>query len=187
MKKSMPLLVTTGKSNFDPKSGMSSCERVLEALGYHWENLGRHKDYPAPNPDGPQFRSLGLSIASWHINPKFYQKFFWGRRALLSITRSTTRSGRTAPRLLRWHPHLGPAGRTQGEEVRHQTRRGGDRRSDDRSGGQSVMPRKIASSYGLSRRLRLADGSSPMATTRRSGSSASSSCGRTNIATMPGR
>jgi hypothetical protein len=76
---------TTGKDNFDPKSGMSSVERVLEALGYHWENLGRHKDHPAPNPDGPQFRSLGLSIASWHINPKFYAKFFWGRRALLSI------------------------------------------------------------------------------------------------------
>jgi hypothetical protein len=75
----------TGKDNFNPKSGMSSCERVLEALGYHWENLGRHKDHPAPNPDGPQFRSLGLSIASWHINPKFYAKFFWGRRALLSI------------------------------------------------------------------------------------------------------
>jgi hypothetical protein len=76
---------TTGKSNFGRKCGMSSSERVLEALGYHWENLGRHKDHPAPNPDGPQFRSLGLSIASWHINPKFFAKFFWGRRALLSI------------------------------------------------------------------------------------------------------
>jgi hypothetical protein len=75
----------TGKDNFDPKSGMSSVERVLEELGYHWENLGRHKDHPAPNPDGPQFRSLGLSIASWYIQPKFFAKFFWGRRALLSI------------------------------------------------------------------------------------------------------
>lgn len=75
----------TGSDNFHLKKGMSSVERVLEKLGYHWENLGRHKDHPAPNPDGPQFRSLSLSIASWHINPKFYQKFFWGRRALLSI------------------------------------------------------------------------------------------------------
>jgi hypothetical protein len=70
---------------FHPKKGMTSSERVLEELGYHWENLGRHKDFPPPNPDGPQFRSLGLSFASWHINPKFYVKFFWGRRALLSV------------------------------------------------------------------------------------------------------
>lgn len=75
----------TGKDNFTPKTGMSSTERVLEALGFHWENLGRHKDHPAPNPNGPQFRSLGLRFAGWYVNPKFYAKFFWGRRALLSI------------------------------------------------------------------------------------------------------
>lgn len=74
-----------GGDAFHPKNGMTSVERILEELGYHWENLGRHEDHPAPNPDGPQFRSLGLQIASWHINPKFYAKFFWGRRALLSI------------------------------------------------------------------------------------------------------
>jgi hypothetical protein len=74
-----------GGHAFNRKNGMTSSERVLEELGYHWENLGRHKDHPAPNPDGPQFRSLGLSWASWTLNPKFYAKFFWGRRAILSI------------------------------------------------------------------------------------------------------
>jgi hypothetical protein len=82
----MAAALRTGKDNFHPtRGGMSSVERVLEQLGYHWENLGRHKDHPAPNPNGPQFRSLGLSIAAWYIQPKFFAKFFWGRRALLSI------------------------------------------------------------------------------------------------------
>jgi hypothetical protein len=75
----------TGKTTSTRSPGCPVANVCWEALGYHWENLGRHKDYPAPNPDGPPFRSLGLSIASWHINPKFYAKFFWGRRTLLSI------------------------------------------------------------------------------------------------------
>jgi hypothetical protein len=58
---------------FHPKSGMSSCGFVLEALGYHWENLGRHPDRPAPNPDGPQFQSMTLiRWASGVLHPKVH-------------------------------------------------------------------------------------------------------------------
>lgn len=110
----------TGNDNFDPKSGMSSVERVLEQLGYHWENLGRHKDHPAPNPDGPQFRSLSLSIASWHIQPKFYAKFFWGRRALLSIHSLNNPDGRhlvyfDGTRI--WDPQEGRKGKKFATEI----------------------------------------------------------------------
>jgi hypothetical protein len=71
---------------FHPKSGMANCGYVLEALGFHYENLGRHPDHPAPNPEGPQFRSVTLiRWAAGVLHPKVFRQFLWGRRALLSI------------------------------------------------------------------------------------------------------
>lgn len=68
---------------FHPRKGMTNCGRVLERLGFHWENLGRHADHPAPNPDGRQFRSLRFSWTA--VKPSFIAQFFWGRPTLLSI------------------------------------------------------------------------------------------------------
>jgi hypothetical protein len=74
-----------GKNVFSWKAGMTDPARLLEEMGFHWENLGRHKDHPAPNPDGIQFRSLGLAWTNRVIDPRYHAKFFWGRRALLSV------------------------------------------------------------------------------------------------------
>lgn len=64
---------------------MTCCGRVLERLGYHWENLGRGAR-PAPNPDGRPFRSLTLLVwASGVLHPNVARQFLWGRPALLSI------------------------------------------------------------------------------------------------------
>lgn len=83
-----------GGDAFHPRRGMSGTSHVLEALGYHWENLGRHKDHPAPNPDGPQFRTLHIGFQRGIIDPRFYRQFVWGRRALLSIESLNNPGGR---------------------------------------------------------------------------------------------
>jgi hypothetical protein len=71
---------------FDPKRGTNCCGRILEQLGFHWENLGRHPDHPAPNPHGRPFRSLTLLVwASGVLHPNVARHFLWGRPALLSI------------------------------------------------------------------------------------------------------
>lgn len=72
--------------NFHPRRGMSCCARILECLGFHWENLGRQPNRPAPNPDGRQFRSMTLLVwASGVLHPNVARQFLWGRPALLSI------------------------------------------------------------------------------------------------------
>lgn len=71
---------------FHPKKGMHSCGQVLEALGFHHENLGRHPDHPAPNPDGRQFRSMTLLVWSEGVlHPNVARQFLWGRPTLLSV------------------------------------------------------------------------------------------------------
>jgi hypothetical protein len=71
---------------FHPKNGTTSCPRILERLGYHWENLVRHADHPAPNPNGRNFRSM--TLLTWSegvLHPNVARQFLWGRPALLSI------------------------------------------------------------------------------------------------------
>jgi hypothetical protein len=67
------------------KGGTYCVARIIDNLGFFWDNLGRHKDHPAPFPDGRPFQSVGLRWANGVIAPQFYRKFFWGRPTLLSI------------------------------------------------------------------------------------------------------
>lgn len=77
------LTATKKCSEYHPRKGMSCCARILELLGFHWENLGRHEDHPAPNPGARPFRSMSFNWTP--IKPSFIAQFYWGRPALLSI------------------------------------------------------------------------------------------------------